>query len=231
MIRLMIVAIALTLALLLMTPRAEGCSCLPRTPAEIYCKSDYAALLKVVDVSEPFYDDSMQPGPWNMPLFDYDIEVLTDFKGNIFSNPLLQASSNDGLCGVSFGNGTYLIMADFAPNVRPGGHGKVITSWSCAFNRYIDSSNPEMAAAEVASYMSFLTDDFSCENVSKKRTLKESFAKKFNSALEEDRGKLSALQEQARKAQLGLQRKVDAGREQTGYANFSRLRLIPSQIL
>ncbi|WAR14597.1 hypothetical protein MAR_004702 [Mya arenaria] len=79
-IRLMIVAIVAALVLLLTTARAEGCSCHPREPKEVFCNSDYAVVLEVVNVSEPFYSDNMDPGPWSMPWVDYGIEVRMDFK-------------------------------------------------------------------------------------------------------------------------------------------------------
>ncbi|WAR14594.1 hypothetical protein MAR_004699 [Mya arenaria] len=126
----------------------------------------------------------MEQGPRRNPVYDYNIDVMFDFKGTIDSNPLLsskpllQARSNSGLCGVTFlPDKVYLIMADFAENMKPWEDGLVLTSWSCAFNRYIDVSNRQAATAET---------------------------------LEKDLGDLSALQEQARNTPTDLQRNVDA---------------------
>ncbi|XP_052760353.1 uncharacterized protein LOC128203113 [Mya arenaria] len=212
--RLMIVAIAVALALLITTPRTEGCSCLPRDTEDMYCNSDYAAIIVLKNISEPFYENDMDQGPWNM-VYEYGIEVGFDFKDTIFPNPLLQAKSNSGLCGVDFQpNGTYLIIANFADNMRPGEDGLVLSSWSCAFNRYFDMSDKYKALGEMFSYLPFLFDklgdDYSCENVTEKRT-----SKKSHSTQEKDLGDLSALQEQARNNPIDLQRKVDvqAGRD------------------
>ncbi|XP_052759839.1 uncharacterized protein LOC128202755 [Mya arenaria] len=218
MIRLMIVALAVALALLITTPCAEGCSCTQREPVDFFCNSDYAALIQVRNVSEPFYEDIMEQGPRRNPVYDYNIDVMFDFKGTIDSNPLLsskpllQARSNSGLCGVTFlPDKVYLIMADFAENMKPWEDGLVLTSWSCAFNRYIDVSNRQAATAEVGSILTFpVRSNSTCENVAEKRTLAKFFAQRSHSTLEKDLGDLSALQEQARNTPTDLQRNVDA---------------------
>ncbi|WAR14601.1 hypothetical protein MAR_004706 [Mya arenaria] len=135
MIRLMIVALAVALALLITTPCAEGCSCTQREPVDFYCNMDYVALVQVRNVSEPFYEDIMEQGPRQNPVYDYKVDVLQDIKGTIYSNPLLtwkpllQARSNSGLCGVTFlPDKVYLIMADFADNMKPWEDGLVLST-------------------------------------------------------------------------------------------------------